>query len=330
MSQKNKKQRVQYGFKKILTGSDLSSRRLALMEIESREPGPVVWLTAAVHGDEVGGIAVVQEVFKQLRKYPLLKGTVKAMPLMNPLGLETGARRIPLSGEDLNRSFPGDEKGRLSERIAKMIFQTIAETRPALVIDLHNDWIKSIPHLLIDPKPAAPGLKESYERARKLAGASGFIIVEEDEKDIDELKKTLTGSLLYAGIPSFTLELGESYVVNEEDVKNGLAAVWNILKELKMAEEVYEFKIKAVWPVNLKGKILLYSDKPHAQSSGLVHFLIKPGDILRPQDPIARIYNVFGKLHKTVRAEETAVVLGYSDSSVAFPGARLVALGVIK
>src|SRR3989338_4054302 len=94
MVQSYKKQKISYSFQKILTGSDLSSRRLAIMEIESRNPGPVVWLTAAIHGDEVGGIAVVQEVFKQLRKYPLLKGTIKAMPLMNPIGFESGTRRI--------------------------------------------------------------------------------------------------------------------------------------------------------------------------------------------------------------------------------------------
>lgn len=328
--ERQKKQKIEYGFKKILTGSDLSSRRIAIMEIESREPGPTVWLTAAVHGDEVGGVTVVREVFKQLRKYPLRKGSVKAMPLMNPIGFENANRRIPVSEEDLNRSFPGNEKGRLSERIAATIFQTIIKTKPALVIDLHNDWIKSIPYLLIDPKPPGLKLKETYEAIKKFAEASGFVMIEEDEKDTEELKKTLSGSLMYAGIPAFTLELGEPFVVNEENVENGLAAVWSILRELEMAEDIADFKIHFQYPDIVKGKILPYSDLPHSQSSGLARFLVAPGSIVKPGEALAKIHNVFGKLHETIRAEQQSIVLGYSDSAVTFPGAPLISLGLIK
>jgi predicted deacylase len=66
------------------------------MAAESPCPGPVVWLTACVHGDEVGGIVVIQELFKTVRKQ-LLKGSIYAFPLMNPLGFETASRDIILS-----------------------------------------------------------------------------------------------------------------------------------------------------------------------------------------------------------------------------------------
>lgn len=96
-----------YSFIKILTSSDLSIRRLVLMDIISVNPGPVVWLTGCVHSDEVGSVVVIQEILKKLRKEPLLKGSVHASPLMNPLGFENASRHITLSKEDLNRSFPG-------------------------------------------------------------------------------------------------------------------------------------------------------------------------------------------------------------------------------
>ena len=70
---KNSSQRIKYSFINLLTGSDLSKRRLPLMEIKSLKPGPVVWLTACSHGDEIGGIVVIQEIFKMIRKMPLLK-----------------------------------------------------------------------------------------------------------------------------------------------------------------------------------------------------------------------------------------------------------------
>ncbi|MBI2436092.1 MAG: succinylglutamate desuccinylase/aspartoacylase family protein, partial [Candidatus Hydrogenedentes bacterium] len=128
--------RIRYSFLKILTGSDLSRRRLPLMAAESVLPGPVVWLTACAHGDEVGGIIVIQEVFKRIRRHKLLRGSVLAFPLMNPIGFETATRNITVSQEDLNRSFPGDQHGSLGERIAHRISSYIVQTQPALVLDL--------------------------------------------------------------------------------------------------------------------------------------------------------------------------------------------------
>ena len=87
-------QKVKYSFLKILTGSDLSRRRLPFMAIESVRPGPVVWLTGCIHGDEVTGIVTIQEVFKNIRKQPLRNGSLYAFPLMNPIGFETASRNI--------------------------------------------------------------------------------------------------------------------------------------------------------------------------------------------------------------------------------------------
>ena len=53
------KPRTRYSFLKILTGSDLSIRRLPVMSVSSRNPGPVIWLTGCMHGDEVGGLIVI-------------------------------------------------------------------------------------------------------------------------------------------------------------------------------------------------------------------------------------------------------------------------------
>jgi predicted deacylase len=69
-------QRVKYSFLKILTGSDLSRRRLPFMSVESSKAGPVVWLTGWMHGDEVTGIVTIQEVFKKIQKQALLRGAV--------------------------------------------------------------------------------------------------------------------------------------------------------------------------------------------------------------------------------------------------------------
>ncbi|MGQ9720605.1 MAG: succinylglutamate desuccinylase/aspartoacylase family protein [Candidatus Jordarchaeum sp.] len=299
------------------------------MEIISVNPGPVVWLTGCVHGDEVGGIVVIQEIFKKLRREPLLKGSVHAFPLMNPIGFETASRHITLSREDLNRSFPGNKNGSLAERIADKIFTTIIETNPTLVLDLHNDWRKSIPYTFIDP-PEVVSDKETYEKMKLFSKMTGFLIVSEQKEayEREHMEKTISGSFNRHGIPSLTLELGESYVVNEENVEYGVKSILNILDYLGMVKPMSE-KFTYQIPEFLREKVLRYSHRPLSAASGVVRFLIEPGNFVKKGQSVARVYNAFGKLRDTIRALQDGVVLGYSDSSVGFPGVPVIAFAVI-
>ena len=330
MAKRKKKQPISYSFLKVLTGSDLSSRRLAVMEAKTDKTGPSVWLTACVHGDEVGGIAVIQEIFKRLKKWPLKEGSLHAFPLMNPIGFENASRNLPLSEEDLNRSFPGNPLGALAERVADKIFTTILETKPALVVDLHNDWIRSIPYTLVDPNPGKE-YAEAYKKTIEFSKLAGFLVINEQEeaKEAEELKHSLSGSLLLSGVPALTLELGGSYVIDETDVEEGVSAVWNILANLNMVEGM-EWSPAYFIPEEARGKILKYSHQPTAQKSGLLRALSKPGHLAKKGEPIARIYNVFGKLEETIHAERDCVILGYSDSAAAMPGEPIMSFGIIE
>lgn len=321
---------IKNSFIKVLTGSDLSSRRLAYMELKSKNPGPVIWLTAGVHGDEVGGVVIVQEVFKLLRRSGLLKGSVYAFPLMNPIGFEAATRSTVLSGEDLNRAFPGNKQGSFAERIANTIFQQIKKTNPTLVLDLHNDWNNSIPYTLIDPYP---GLKhrQAYELVKNYSKETGFVIINEEEENIadkEELQKTLTGSLLLDDIPSIALEVGGDRTVNEEDVAEGVKSILNILSYLGMIDFHHE-KFVYNMPNSLKGRILKYSHQPLCSTSGIIRFIVKPGDIVKKGQPLARVYNILGKHQETLTALNDGILLGHSDSSVALPGLSVLAFGVI-
>ena len=319
---KNQSQKVKYSFLKILTGSDLSRRRLPFMAVESIKPGPVVWLTGCIHGDEVTGIVTIQEVFKNIRKQQLLSGSVYAFPLMNPIGFETASRNITLSKEDLNRCFPGDKSGSVAERIADRIFSTIKETKPALVLDLHNDWMKSIPYAVVDPNPGSTH-KQAYEKTKKVAEKSGFLVVLET----DDVRRSFSYSLLEHDIPALTIELGESYVVNEKNVEFGVKSILGILAYLEMVKKPDE---DFTYGVNqaVRGKTLKSSSLPVSSASGIVRFLAHPGDIVRKGQAVAKIYNAFGKLQDTLLCQNDGIVLGHSDFSVAFPGAPVMAFGI--
>lgn len=307
-----------------MTGSDLSRRRIPLMAAETGIPGPVVWLTACSHGDEVGGIVIIQEIFKALRQHnDLIKGSLYAFPLMNPLGFETQSRHISFSKEDLNRSFPGDPEGSLGERIANLIFNTIIQTSPALVVDLHNDWIRSIPYALIDADPGSE-YNQTYEKTKNFAKQTGLLMI----KDNELLSNSLSYSLHMRHVPSLTLELGESFVINEKNIICGVRSVENLLVYLGMKAQINR-PFKYAMPDAIYGKILLYSARPFSSTSGIIRFIAKPGDIVKKDKAFARVYNIFGKLKETMKAANEGIVLGHTDSSVTFPGMPVMAFGMI-
>jgi predicted deacylase len=311
-----------YTFKKIMTGSDLSRRRLPLMCATSEKPGPVVWLTACSHGNEVSGIVVIQEIFKHIRRR-LTCGSVRAFPLMNPLGFESGTRHITMSGEDLNRSFPGSSQGSLGERIAHTIFDTIIRTEPDLVVDFHNDWIESMPYVLIDHDPGKPHNK-AYRKAIHAAKHAGLCVIVDEE----ELHKSLSFNLLLRDIPAITVELGKPSIVSESDVTYGVEAIWNILADMDMIaprDKLFRYPLPSGYAHN---KLLRYSDKPYGAKTGIIRFLAEPGDVVKTGQPLARIMNAFGRRQETMTAIEDGIVLGHSDSSVAFPGVPVMAFGI--
>jgi len=319
---RKKPQIIKYSFLKILTGSDLSQRRLPLMSAQSINPGPVVWLTACVHGDEVGGSVIIHDIFKKITKNPLLKGSLFAFPLMNPIGFEAASRNIIFSEEDLNRFFPGSKDGSLAERIADQTFSTIKATNPTLVLDLHNDWRKSIPYTLLDPDPG-PDHRDAYEKTKIFCKKTGFLAI----YDSDGFKKTLSYSLLLHDVPALSLELGESHIISEKNIEYGIKSVCNILAHLGMIEpdaDPFSYPV----PEEFRSHILAYSQKPLCSTSGIIRFLVKPGEIVKKGQLLGKIYNTFGKLMENIISLHDGIILGNTDSSVAFPGASAFAFGV--
>ncbi|MGR9106583.1 MAG: M14 family metallopeptidase [Gammaproteobacteria bacterium] len=314
--------KIHYSLQKVMTGSDLSRRRLPLMSATSANPGPVVWLTACSHGDEVSGIVVIQEIFKSIRRR-LVCGTLLSFPLMNPLGFETRSRTISVSGEDLNRSFPGNPNGSLGERIACSIFETILESAPTLLLDLHADWIDSIPYILLDHNPGELN-QEACRNAIAAGREAGMCLI----VDAEELKRSLSFNLLLRNIPALTLELGKPHVVSEPNVACGREAIWNILAHLGMIESRERPFRYPLPPEYGQGKLLRYCDKPYGSKTGIIRFLAKPGNVVHAGQPLAKIVNAFGRHQETLTAIRDAIVLGHSDSSAAFPGMPIMAFGI--
>lgn len=303
-----------------ITGmSDIVQRRIPVLTLDSKVPGPVVWMTACIHGDEVGGTAIVHDVMESLRHGALQAGTVHAFPLINSMGFENVSRYINADREDLNRCFPGSATGTMGEQIARRLFDSIVKTKPDIVIDLHNDWIHSVPYLLIDP-PECFATKALHFRTLRLARETGLLTVEDDSSP--RASTTMSGAAVAAGIASLTLEAGGACGVVEEGVAAGKAAVLAILAQLGMTAAMHRDRL----PNSTEKRLLTYTSHPLCNSNGLVRFSVAPGDSVAAGTEVARVYSAFGSCEEKLRARSPGYVLGLADHARVVPGSPVVAI----
>lgn len=315
----------------IFKGIDLSERKLPILIERGKEPGPAIWLSAGIHGDEVTGIEVVQRIFNYLKRHGLKKGAIYALPLVNPMGFEMIKRENPYDEEDINRNFPGDGNGNTTERLTNAVFNSITETSPDLVIDLHADTQNSLPYIVIDrPVSAKAGVKEAVEKSWELAEKFGITVTYDIEVEgfkKYKLDQSLTAALLNRNqIPAFLVELGGPRIIDEKFVKVGMRGIKNILLYFGMidGEEkswTSETKIKTKEKLELVENIT-------SKESGIIEYLVKPGQFVKKEEPLLKISNVLGKIEEIIFADRDCYIISLNDFSVSFPGSGLISLVV--
>jgi len=127
-----KRVKVEIPVTRLPTGTTLS---LPVAVVRGRYPGPCIWLSAAIHGDELNGVDIIRRIVRSL-KTPYLHGTVLAVPVVNIFGLIEQSRYLP-DRRDLNRSFPGSPRGSLAARLAAIFMQEVV-SHCTHGIDLHT------------------------------------------------------------------------------------------------------------------------------------------------------------------------------------------------
>ena len=315
----------------IFKGADLSERKLPILIERGEEPGPAIWLSAGIHGNEVTGIEVIQKTFNYLKRHSLKKGTLYALPLVNPMGFEMIKRENPYDGEDINRNFPGDPNGNTTEILTNAVFNNIIETKPDLVIDLHSDTQNSLPYIIIDrPLSARIGVKEAIEKSWDLAEKFGVTVTYEIEAEGYKkyrLDQSLTAALANRNqIPAFLVELGGPGIIDEKFVRAGMRGIKNILLYFRMLDGgekpwVSETKIKTVEKLELDENIT-------SSESGIIEYLVKPGQFVKKGEPLVKITNVLGKIEEVIFAEKNCYIISLNDFSVSFPGGGLFSIAV--
>ena len=279
--------------------------RIPLHIRRAEEPGPVLFVSAALHGDEINGTGAVRELIQDpdLR---LLKGSVIFVPVLNLLGFDRHDRYLP-DRRDLNRSFPGNSKGSLASRMAKVIFSEIIG-RCDFGIDLHTAAVRRTNY------PNVRG-HLSHAPTRKLAELFGGEIVVDGQGPVGSLRREARK----AGCPTIIMEGGEVWKVEPGVVKAATRGVKNVLKGLGMLEgelETYSFQLiieKSQW---------IRSDR-----GGFMLFHVGPGDLVEKGQPIFTNTTLLGEELNTMYSPFDGIVIGMSSLPSVSPGEAVCHLG---
>lgn len=285
---------------RLPTGTPLS---LSVAVVRGRHPGPCLWLSAAIHGDELNGIEIIRRIVRTL-KPAALRGTVLAVPVVNMFGLLEQSRYLP-DRRDLNRSFPGSARGSLAARLANIFMQEVV-SHCTHGIDLHTaavhrDNFPQIRANLQDPT--------TYDFA-KAFGAPMMIHA-----------GTRDGSLREAAakrhIPTLLYEAGEALRFSEAAIQIGVEGIRRSLAYLDMLD----LDTPPPTPPPLESHKTQWV---RASRGGFWHRSVELGQAIAPKATLGYITDAFGDQPILVRSPIAGWVISHTQNPLIHQGDALV------
>ncbi|GAB1623904.1 succinylglutamate desuccinylase/aspartoacylase family protein [Agarivorans albus] len=271
---------------KLYTDTNIS---IPVLITRAKRPGPTVFVSAAVHGDELNGIEIIRRLTRS-PSFKITKGCLIAVPMVNIYGVLNQSRYMP-DRRDLNRCFPGSEKGSLAGRLAH-IFLTEIVAHCDYGIDLHTGAIhrSNLPQIRANLKDPETKL---------LAEAFGVpVLLNADLRD---------GSLREAAVDNNTkillYEAGEALRFDELSIQSGVKGILKVLSHLGMVKKRRSTKKTSPY-------IAYNSAWLRASASGIVSETTQLGDLVEAGDILAEINSPFGELISKVKAKRSGIVIG--------------------
>ena len=274
--------------------------------LHGRRPGPRLFVTAAVHGDEINGIAIIRRLLAstQLKN---LRGTLLAVPVVNVYGFVRHSRYLP-DRRDLNRSFPGSGSGSLASRLAAALMTDVVADSD-IGIDLHTGAAhrENLPQIRADLNdPVLVRLADAFGAPVTLHSASP--------------EGSLRGAAAAVGVPVMVYEAGEALRFDEASIRIGVHGVVNVLRRLGMVPAA---KTRAPKPA----AVLRSSTWVRADQSGIVRTLVKLGGAVGKGDTLALIADPFGEKEDSVLAPAAGVIIGRVTLPLVYEGEALFHIG---
>jgi uncharacterized protein len=304
---KGERKHINIPISKMYTDIDVA---MPVVVIRGKREGPTMFVSAAVHGDELNGIEIIRRLLQVSMKG--LKGTLIAVPIVNPLGVLNQSRYLP-DRRDLNRCFPGSKKGSLAARSAYLFFKEVV-SKCQYGIDLHTGAI----HRSNLPQIRA-ALKD--EETLKLARAFGVPVIVNSELRDGSLRQTASE----AGVKTLLYEAGEALRFDEFSIRAGVKGIVNVMRNLGMLRPSKNKKKREYSPF-----IANSSSWIRACASGFVVHEKTLGDFVEKGDVLAKINDPFGGTIDQVTSPVTGVVIGKQNIPLAQEGEAMYHIGMFQ
>ena len=269
------------------------------------QPGPTVFVTAAIHGNEINGTGAIRQLILD-PALELDRGALLFAPVLNLLGFDRHSRYLP-DRRDLNRAFPGSAHGSLASRMARTIFDEIV-ARCDYGIDLHTAAIRRTNY---------PNIRGDLgdESVRKLAEAFGCELILDGPGPKGSFRREATR----AGCPTIVMEGGEVSKVEPSIVESAVRGVLNVCGSLGMLSR------EPVMPENRV--TIAKSQWLRAERGGFLQFHIQPGEVVHTGQLIATNTTLIGREQSVMTAPFDAVVIGMTTLPAISPGDPICHLG---
>jgi predicted deacylase len=340
---------IQYGRWEALSHPTGHVEFLPVVIAQGKEEGPCLWLTAGIHGPEQAGPAVLYRLITQ-ELVDRMRGTLVAIPALNPAGLRTSKREPYHADEDPNRLWPDGkpqkppdpdkEPPSSLERAYQRLFDDIAASAD-YIIDYHNAWTGSISFAFRDrvlyrtdqdAEPARAEAEALAARQDEMLRAYGHTIIREfpAEKYVDEKlhRSTTAATMFVAKIPGFTVELGTGHMPDAAIIAASAAGTRNVMRWAGMLHGHMEpiEGIKVVDP----GFPVRRCQTPRVDQACVVLHLVEPGDRVAAGDPVAEVRDVWGRPlgDGLLRSEYDGFVIGRSHGIYYYPGSAVLGMAI--
>ncbi|QAX31004.1 succinylglutamate desuccinylase/aspartoacylase family protein [Leisingera sp. NJS204] len=283
--------------------SDHTPVTMSAHVIHGAKDGPTLFVSAAIHGDEVIGVEIARRLLRS-RKFSRLKGTLIVVPIVNTFGFLNHSRYLP-DRRDLNRCFPGSGGGSLASRLAHL-FMTEVVDRCDLGIDLHSAAIHrtNMPQIRVSPK--AQGT---------LAYADAFgapVVIRSGLRD-GSLRKEAQAR----GVDVLLYEAGEGLRFDEQSARVGVAGILRVMHALDMIPGD-GVPLAEVVPVRAGS-----SSWERAPAGGLLRTYKTTGEMVEEGDVLGVVSDPFGEHEEELQAGQAGLIIGRANMPIVNEGDAL-------
>lgn len=297
---------------KIPVGRMPSDTRLYVntFVFRSKNPGPTLYLQSGVHGDEINGVEINNQLLKSGIFDKIVKGNVIIVPLLNVFGFNNFSRDVP-DGKDVNRSFPGILNGSLASRVARTVTKNILPYVD-IAIDFHTGGASRFNF----PQVRFHGIESSCQEIANQFNAPLSIHQAPIPKSFRKACKDLN-------IPAVVYEGGESIRLDGGAIDMGKRGILRVMAGLGMIHlEENSMEGQAI-----PNKVIMGTDWMRAKQSGIFIWEKSSGDVVKKGTVLGVIKDPYASKYNDVVCKVEGTIIGHNNASVVNQGDALFHIG---